>query len=181
MMRIFSVPLAILSLVIAMNCSSAKAVKKTDAENKSVATQNDKKSDNLEPIKKEELTQDELAQVNKVMAELQDVPFDFDRYTIPTEGLEIIKQDVNILNAMLEKRGKYIRVTIEGHTDERGSEEYNLALGDRRAKTVKDYLINVGFAEKQLLIITYGKERPKVDEHTPEAWAANRRAHLTVE
>jgi peptidoglycan-associated lipoprotein len=115
------------------------------------------------------------------MASLEDIPFDFDSYNIPSQGLEVVKQNAEILNRMLAKRGKYIKITLEGHTDERGSEEYNLALGDRRAKTVKDYLVAVGFTDKQLRIISYGKERPKVNESHHEAWAANRRVHIAVE
>lgn len=168
---------ALFCLGFAAGCSSSKAVKKGNAADSTAAVS----KDNLQPVKKEELTPEELDQVNKVLKSLEDIPFDYDSYTIPTQGLEVIKANVAVLNDMLEKRGKYIRITIEGHSDERGSDEYNLALGERRAKTVRDYLLNVGLEEKQLRIITFGEEKPKVDGSTPEAWAANRRAHFVVE
>ena len=135
----------------------------------------------LAPVSQSDMTNDEKAQVKKVLDDLQDVPFDFDSYTIPTQGLDVIKNDVAILNDMLKNRGKYVRVAIEGHTDERGSGEYNLALGERRGKTVKEYLLNVGFLEQSLRIISYGEERPKVSGGGAEAWAANRRVHFVVE
>jgi peptidoglycan-associated lipoprotein len=175
----FAVLFSVLLLIFLFACSSSKAVKRNGQEDQAQATA--KKSDTLQQVKKDQLTSDELAQVNKVMSELEDVPFDFDKYTIPTEGLEAIKKDVAILNQMLTARGKFIRVTVEGHTDERGSDEYNLALGERRAKTVKDYLSAVGFTEQSLHVISYGEERPKDLGHTAEAWAANRRVHLVVE
>lgn len=175
--QILSVALAFAVLCLAAGCSSSKAVKKDGAADNAATVSKDK----LQPVKKDELTPEELDQVNKVLKSLEDVPFDYDSYTIPTEGLEVIKANVAVLNEMLEKRGKYIRITIEGHADERGSDEYNLALGERRAKTVRDYLLNVGLEEKQLRIISFGEEKPKVDANTPEAWAANRRAHFVVE
>ncbi|MBL8029180.1 MAG: OmpA family protein [Fibrobacteres bacterium] len=176
---------AALSLIFA-SCSRSKQVKRPDgASTDSTTQQSSNKTgssqDELTPVHKDSLTTDETEQLKKLMASLEDIPFDFDSYNIPEKGREVVKQNAEILNTMLAKRGKYIKITLEGHTDERGSEEYNLALGDRRAKTVKDYLNAVGFTEKQLRIISYGKEKPKVDESTVEAWAANRRVHIAVE
>jgi len=170
----------VISVLMLSACSRSKQVKKPDIEEKPPLEQTTVQ-DELTPVNKDSLTSDETEQLRKLMASLEDIPFDFDSYNIPTEGLDVVKQNADILNQMLAKRGKYIKITLEGHTDERGSEEYNLALGDRRSKTVKDYLIAVGFAEKQLRIISYGKERPKVDESSVEAWAANRRVHISVE
>ncbi|OGS37686.1 MAG: hypothetical protein A2293_07545 [Elusimicrobia bacterium RIFOXYB2_FULL_49_7] len=158
-------------------CSSSKSVKKSDD---SVAPKQES-TKILEPVAYKDMTNDEQDKVKKLLDQLQDVPFDFDSYAIPTEGLEIIKQNVSILNQTLEKRGKYLKITVEGHADERGTNEYNLALGERRAKAVKDYLLVVGFREESIRLLSYGEERPKIEESTPEAWAANRRAHFTVE
>jgi peptidoglycan-associated lipoprotein len=181
MVRTFTL-LAVCLFVITA-CSRSKQVKKPDGvESKTEQTQSrNTQQDELTPVHKDSLTSDETEQLKKLMASLEDIPFDFDSYNIPSQGLEVVKQNAEILNQMLAKRGKYIKITLEGHTDERGSEEYNLALGDRRSKTVKDYLIAVGFADKQLRIISYGKERPKVNESSVEAWAANRRVHIAVE
>lgn len=183
MKTVFGVLLAtlIVALVFFSACSSSKSVKRGSQTDSTQNEAGKEASKGLQQVKKDELTSEELAQVNKVLGELEDVPFDFDKYSIPTEGLEVIKKDVALLNDMLKARGKFIRITIEGHTDERGSDEYNLALGERRGKTVKEYLLAVGFAEQSLRIISFGEEKPKVDEHTAQAWAANRRAHLVVE
>lgn len=72
-------------------------------------------------------------------------------------------------------------VTVEGHADERGTREYNLALGDRRAVSVKKYLIGLGMQPSQLTTISYGKERPAVDGHDESAWAKNRRGVLVLQ
>ncbi len=72
-------------------------------------------------------------------------------------------------------------VTVEGHADERGTREYNLALGDRRAVSVKKYLIGLGMQPGQLTTISYGKERPAVDGHDESAWAKNRRGVLVLQ
>jgi peptidoglycan-associated lipoprotein len=68
-------------------------------------------------------------------------------------------------------------LTVEGHCDERGSAEYNLALGDLRARTARDFLAELGVAERQLEVISYGKERPQCEEPEPSCWQKNRRAH----
>lgn len=73
-----------------------------------------------------------------------------------------------------------IRVRIEGHTDERGTQEYNLALGERRAKAAYEYLVLLGVNPNQLEIISYGKEKPVVDGSNEQAWSANRRDNFRV-
>jgi peptidoglycan-associated lipoprotein len=178
---LYSALAALLAVALFFSCAGNKPVKRPDAASSQTPAAPAKASEGLSPVSKSDMTNEELAQVKKVLDELQDVPFDFDSYSIPTQGLDIIKKDVSILNDMLKSRGKYVRIAIEGHTDERGSEEYNLALGERRAKTVKEYLLNVGFLEQSIHVISYGEERPKVMGTGDEVWAANRRAHFVVE
>ena len=72
------------------------------------------------------------------------------------------------------------KLTVEGHCDERGSVEYNLALGQKRAEAAKDYLVKLGVSDKRLKAVSYGKEAPLVPGHTEEAWAKNRRAHFVA-
>jgi peptidoglycan-associated lipoprotein len=74
-----------------------------------------------------------------------------------------------------------IEIIIEGHCDERGTNEYNLALGDRRAESVKVFLLDLGINNSRLKTISYGEERPADSEHTETAWAKNRRAHFLIE
>ena len=71
-------------------------------------------------------------------------------------------------------------IMVEGHCDERGSAEYNLGLGDRRAAAAKEFLVQLGVPEGRLRTISYGKERPQCTEHTEECWQKNRRAHLSL-
>ncbi|MGD0776348.1 MAG: OmpA family protein [Candidatus Solibacter sp.] len=72
------------------------------------------------------------------------------------------------------------KLTVEGHADERGSAEYNVALGDRRASAAKDYLVGIGIPSAQLDVISYGKERPVCQEHDEDCWQRNRRIHIVA-
>jgi peptidoglycan-associated lipoprotein len=73
-----------------------------------------------------------------------------------------------------------VKIQIEGHCDERGTIEYNLALGERRANSTKRYLISLGIGDKRISTISYGEEKPLDPGHNEEAWAKNRRAHIIV-
>jgi peptidoglycan-associated lipoprotein len=81
-------------------------------------------------------------------------------------------------DASFLKEHQGIKFTIEGHCDERGSEEYNLGLGDRRATAAKNYLVNLGVSGDRVSTISYGKDRPFCTEHNEECWQQNRRAHF---
>jgi peptidoglycan-associated lipoprotein len=83
-------------------------------------------------------------------------------------------------NAETLKKYDFLRVTVEGHCDERGTVEYNLALGERRAKAVYDYLVSLGVAADRLKTVSYGKEMPLCGESNEGCWAQNRRAKSTV-
>jgi peptidoglycan-associated lipoprotein len=107
--------------------------------------------------------------------DLVDVHFDFDKYAIRARDAEILDANARWLRA-----NKDAQVLIEGHCDERGTEEYNLSLGDRRAKATVDYLVAQGIAPARLVTISYGKERPQCSEHNEACWAKNRRAHFLV-
>ena len=105
---------------------------------------------------------------------LKDVFFDFDKYDIrPTDAKTL---DTNA--AWLKSNDNL--VLIEGHCDERGTNEYNLALGERRAKAAMNYLVAQGVQASRITIISYGKERPTCTEHSESCWAQNRRAHFLV-
>jgi peptidoglycan-associated lipoprotein len=106
---------------------------------------------------------------------LQDVHFDYDRYDLRTEDRATLQQNANWL-----KEHAGAKVEIEGHCDNRGTVEYNLALGAKRAKAVKDYLVSLGIAADRLSTISYGEELPLCREDTEECWARNRRAHSVV-
>ena len=107
---------------------------------------------------------------------LKDVFFDFDRSAIRNEQKAALNDNAGWLKA-----NSGAKIILEGHCDERGTAEYNLALGERRAKAVKDYLVGVGIAPDRISTISYGKERPFVLGHDESAWKWNRRAHFVVQ
>ncbi len=106
---------------------------------------------------------------------LKETHFDFDKYDIRPGDAKILDEDGKWLKA----NANYL-VLIEGHCDERGTSEYNLALGERRAKATLNYLVAQGVATARMTIISYGKERPLCTEHNEGCWAKNRRAHFLV-
>ena len=106
---------------------------------------------------------------------LKDIHFDFDKYAIRPGDAEILKASAAVL-----KKYPSVKIQIEGHCDERGTNEYNLALGERRANSTKDYLLSLGISKDRLSAISYGEERPLDPGHNEEAWAKNRRAHFVI-
>jgi len=103
----------------------------------------------------------------------RDVQFDYDSYRIDERGLAAVKENASLLQADPGRR-----VEIEGHCDDRGTSEYNLALGAKRARAVKDALVGMGIAADRLDTVSYGEELPLCREETSTCWAMNRRAHL---
>lgn len=106
---------------------------------------------------------------------LKDIHFDFDKYDIRPQDAEILKENAAILHKFPN-----VKFQIEGHCDERGTNEYNLALGERRANSTKSYLISLGISPNRISTISYGEERPLDPGHNEEAWAKNRRAHFLI-
>jgi peptidoglycan-associated lipoprotein len=107
--------------------------------------------------------------------ELADVFFDFDKYNIKGEYKSVLENNAEELMSRPDAV-----LVIEGHCDERGTAEYNLALGERRAKAVMDFYVAYGVPADRLSIISYGEERPFAYGSNEEAWAKNRRAHMVV-
>ncbi len=109
-------------------------------------------------------------------SQLQDAYFEYDSYNIRQEDIPALKDLAARLN-----QNQDARLVIEGHCDERGTTDYNLALGQKRADVVKDYLVKAGVSEKRIKAMSYGKEVPLDPGHTESAWAKNRRAHFTMQ
>ena len=107
--------------------------------------------------------------------ELQDIYFEFDKYDIRPGDTKTLEA-----NASWLKSNPNHLVLIEGHADERGTNEYNLALGERRAKSTMNYLVSQGVQANRITIISYGEERPSCTEKAEACWAKNRRAHFLV-
>ena len=111
-----------------------------------------------------------------VVPPLADVFFDFDKSALRTDAVEQLKTNANWMQANASRK-----VLIEGHCDERGTNEYNLALGERRANAAKDYLVNLGAASSNLKTVSFGEERPFATGHDEAAWSQNRRDHFVAE
>lgn len=118
---------------------------------------------------------DKLAEAKKAV-EAENIYFDFDKYNLKPEAIKVLDKKAAFLREYSQAK-----VLIEGHCDERGSNEYNLALGDRRANAAKSYLVKAGIAENRLSTISYGEERPVCKEHNETCWAKNRRDHFVVQ
>lgn len=119
------------------------------------------------------------ATLNDRLAKMEDALFDYDKSTIRPDATTALKDDVGVIRDILAAYPSQ-KLVIEGHADERGSEEYNLALGDRRAQAVKDFLTTMGIPEVQLTLISYGKERPVCSDESESCYQRNRRAHVTA-
>lgn len=117
------------------------------------------------------------ARIDQLLAKIEDAYFDYDRYTLRPDAMNALQVDSAELRDILKDYPDY-KLTVEGHADERGSAEYNVALGDRRAAAAKDYLVGVGIPSGQLNVISYGKERPVCQEHDEACWQRNRRIHI---
>ena len=111
----------------------------------------------------------------KLQAALERVYFNFDSFTLSGEARSTLVRDANLL-----KKYSAANVRIAGNCDERGSDEYNLALGERRAKSAMQYLSSLGIPSSRLTVVSYGKEKPAVNGHDEAAWAKNRRDDFAV-
>jgi peptidoglycan-associated lipoprotein len=126
------------------------------------------------------LSEDEIfarKSVDQLNAEkpLGDVFFELDRSDIQDEGRSVLQKDADWL-----KRWTSTQVTVEGHCDSRGSAEYNLGLGSRRATAVKDYLVSLGVPATRLTVVSKGKEQPVCSEEAESCWSQNRRGHFVI-
>jgi peptidoglycan-associated lipoprotein len=115
---------------------------------------------------------DPLENPNSLLA-TRVIYFDFDQSTVRADYLDVISAHADYLAA-----NPQVAVRLEGHADERGTREYNLGLGERRANAVRSLMMAQGVADNQLVVVSYGEERPTAYEHNEEAWALNRRVEL---
>lgn len=114
-------------------------------------------------------------QLQAVQAQLQTVYFGYDQYMLTPQAQMALQQDAELL-----RRAPMVRIQAEGHCDERGTAEYNLALGERRARAVVDYLASLGIHPQRMSTVSYGSELPADPGHNEAAWAKNRRVYLRV-
>lgn len=135
-------------------------------------------------IPKEAITEKQIAKIEpldiksyikELQTKIKDIYFDFDSYDIRNDALPVLREVASIL-----AKNKNIKVIIEGHTDERGTNEYNLGLGDKRANSAKEYLLSLGIPSGRINTLSYGEEKPLCIEQTEDCWAKNRRAHFVL-
>jgi|SRR5687767_15055894 len=167
---IFLLAAALLMLAVAQGCSSRRKSAPPAEVTPPPSTSENTNPDTEEPPPPATRPSDDESQAN-----LRDAYFDYDDASLREDA-----------KAALEGNARYMegrssaRVVIEGHCDERGSVEYNLALGEKRARAAKEYLTTYGITSSRITTISYGKERPFDPGHSEEAWAKNRRAHFVA-
>lgn len=169
--------------IIISGCAKKETIKPVDQSTAEQKPADNKQSEqkavpiekvtSLDPAEKDRAALDSA--IKALQARLKDVHFDFDKYVVRSEDKPILKE---VSDALLQN--KNVRVMIEGHCDERGTNEYNLALGDKRANAVKEYLRSLGTPSGRMDSISYGEEKPLCKESTEECWAKNRRAHFAL-
>jgi len=127
------------------------------------------------PLSEEEIFARKTLEQLNAEKPLDDVFFDLDKSEIRPDGKSALQKDADWM-----KRWTSTQVTVEGHCDSRGSAEYNLGLGSRRANAVKDYLVNLGIATNRVTIVSKGKEQPFCTEENESCWQQNRRGHFLI-
>lgn len=166
-------------------CAQRKVVTQPEAQQPAALPQETQKKEVSETAKgPEKITEPKVAKIEskdipaKYTEEqdvFKDIHFDFDKYDIRDDAKPVLHS----ISSWLIKNNS-AKFLIEGHCDERGTNEYNLALGDRRAKATKDFLVSLGVSSNRIEIISYGEEKPLCTEQNEDCWAKNRRAHFVV-
>ncbi|MEW6068492.1 MAG: peptidoglycan-associated lipoprotein Pal [Nitrospirota bacterium] len=193
MKKLFMLTVLFGFVVIFMGCPPKKVAKPEIEQPPTTSQEAVQKTTEVGPeekITEQELTKIESAEITKEESPkssekareeitekdiLKDIYFDFDMYNIQPDA----KTTLETITAWLLKDPSK-KILIEGHCDERGTNEYNLALGDRRAKAARDYLIALGIAPKRIEMVSYGEEKPLCADQSEECWAKNRRAHFVI-
>ncbi len=164
-------------LFVAVGCAP-KAVQTTPPT--TTTTDRSLSDKDKQGITEEELAKAErdrlLREQERLAGILRDILFDFDSYAVTSSELPKIEGVGSFM-----KQDRSVRLIVEGHCDERGTVEYNLALGQKRAEAVKDYLLKLGIEAGRIRTISYGKEVPVESGKSEEAWAKNRRAHFKID
>ncbi|MFC0117132.1 peptidoglycan-associated lipoprotein Pal [Pseudoalteromonas xiamenensis] len=155
-------------------CSSSSSVDDSAANQSNQAT-SQTSGDGVEvsTINREKTAEEKLREKYEALRQEQIIYFDFDKSTIQSQFTELLQAHADFL-----VKNPSVKVLIEGHADERGTPEYNIALGESRAKSVAKYLQSLGVSDSQISVVSYGEEKPMIKSRTEEAFAKNRRAVL---
>jgi peptidoglycan-associated lipoprotein len=169
----------VLSLLMLTGCAEKKSVITSDsAQGKDISsavTRGDTDKDKLARGDAASEQSVDLEKMAKKVSPVSDIHFDYDSSNIRTDARETLQ-----INADYFKKNRVSSIVIEGHCDERGTDEYNMALGERRAQETKKYLINLGVKESLMNTVSFGEEHPLDTTSNEEAWAKNRRSHFIV-
>lgn len=180
-MKKFAVLFLTVILVLSFASSCKKKVKEVPPPPPPQAQEQPRVEKVEEPAIKEPVLTEEEIFLRKTLEEInQEKPlamihFDYDKYNIRPDAVPVLEA-----NASWLKKHPTVKILIEGHCDERGTEEYNLSLGEKRAKSTMDYLISLGISADRIRIISYGKSQPLDPGHDETAWAKNRRAQFLI-
>lgn len=117
------------------------------------------------------------ARIDELIARIQDAYFDYNQHNLRPDAVTTLNADATELGNILKQYPDY-KLQVQGYCDERGSAEYNIALGEERANAAKAYLVTMGVPANQLTTVSYGKEKQVCDEHDEACWSKNRRVHI---
>jgi peptidoglycan-associated lipoprotein len=177
-----SLVLLVFGLILA-GCPSRKVVQ-PEIEQRPTVTPKETTQKAAEVKPEEKITEQRFAKIEtkeetpKYIEErglFGDIQFDYDKYDIRPDAKPILQ---NVASWLIKNTSA--KILVEGHCDERGTNEYNLALGDRRAKAARDYLIALGIASNRIEMLSYGEEKPLCKESAEECWTKNRRVHFVI-
>jgi peptidoglycan-associated lipoprotein len=180
MLKKIAILFFVCTLIVAFSTSCKPKAKTTPPPPPAKEQPKVEKVEEAPAVTKPALTEEEiymsksLEQIN-LEAPLKMIHFDYDQYAIREDAKPILESDAAWL-----KRFPTAKILIEGHCDERGTEEYNLALGEKRAKATSDYLVSLGISLDRMKIISYGKSQPMDPGHNETAWQKNRRAQFLI-
>ncbi|MFZ5998727.1 MAG: peptidoglycan-associated lipoprotein Pal [Nitrospirota bacterium] len=187
MKRLLAALLIVLGIIAVTGCAQRKVAQAPEQQAPAGMTAEERQKAGAAPGEpsKETVTEQQLAKAQpaapqppaekELPTKIQDIHFDFDRYDVRDDAKPVLKE----LAAFLSNN-RAARVIIEGHCDDRGTDEYNLALGERRATAAKEYLVSLGIPSNRIETVSYGEEKPLCTEGTEECWAKNRRAHFVL-
>ncbi|MCP3898309.1 MAG: peptidoglycan-associated lipoprotein Pal [Desulfobacteraceae bacterium] len=158
--------LLVVGLFLTVSCAQKKVTSEPDTKTKQGTQDQAKKTNPLKPVATGD---DDVDFINL------DIYFDFDSAELTSDAQAVLQSKAGYL-----QENTKIKVLIEGHCDERGTTEYNLALGERRAKSAQSFLIDLGISASRLSFTSYGEEQPAVAGHNRDAWERNRRGHFEL-
>ena len=156
-------------------CSSSSDIDENAANQSNQATVEQTTTDTVEvaTMTPEQQAEEQLRQKYEALRQEQIIYFDFDKATVESKYADLLRAHAEFL-----VKNPSVKVLIEGHADERGTPEYNIALGEHRGQSVEKYLQSLGVSASQMSVVSYGEEKPMVKSRTESAFAKNRRAVL---